>query len=89
MSNHVPPMNVRGFSIREALINPKGVFGAPDNVVSDPRLDRRTKMEILHRWRDDACSQAAAEPDSGEGGAPRMLHRIESAIDRLGSNDDC
>lgn len=82
-------MNVRHFSIREALIDPKGVFGAPDNVVSDPRLDRRAKLEILHKWRDDARSRAAAEREVKEGGEPRMLRKIQKAIDRLGNNDDC
>jgi hypothetical protein len=80
-------MNVRQYSINEALIDPKGAFGSPENVICDPRLDRRAKLEILRKWRHEAQALAAAEYEGMEGGEPAMLHRVERAIDHLKRND--
>ena len=80
-------MNVRQYRINEALIDPEGVFGSPENVVSDPRLDRRAKLAILRRWCDDAQALAAAERQGMGGGDPAMLRRVQRAIDDLRKND--
>lgn len=80
-------MNVRQYRISEALIDPKGAFGSPENVVCDPRLDRRAKLEILRKWRHDAQALAAAEYEGMEGGEPAMLRRVQRALDRLKENN--
>lgn len=74
------------FSIKKALMDPKGMFGTPENAVSDPRLDRSTKLEILRRWRDDAKALATAENEGMQGDEPSQLQRVQHAIGRLESN---
>lgn len=79
-------MSWQSYSIEDALTDPKRVFGSPDNVVSDPRLDRPTKLNILNKWHEDARALARAEEEGMEGDAPPMLSRVQQAIDRLKSS---
>lgn len=80
-------MSSRKYSINQALIDPKRVFGSPERVVSDPRLDRRTKLDILDKWRHDAHELSTAEHEGMTGGEPSMLRRVQQAIEHLkGSN---
>ena len=81
-------MNWRNYSIDKALVDPKSVFGSPDNVVSDPRLDRRAKLEILQRWRQEAYALSIAEYEGMEGEEPSMLSRVQRAIDRIVRTDN-
>lgn len=71
----------------KCLIDPKGVFGTPERVLKDTRLDRRAKLEILHRWEHDARELAVAEDEAMAGGEPNMLDRVLAAIARLSSGD--
>jgi hypothetical protein len=71
------------FSLHKALMDPKSVFESPENVLADPRLDRRAKLEILKRWEHDARQLAVAEDEAMGGGEPSMLHRVLRAIDVL------
>lgn len=79
-------MNSRNYNIEQALVDPKRVFESPENVLSDPRLDRRAKLEILQRWRDDAVALSAAENEGMEGNAPSLLQRVQQAIEHLTNN---
>ena len=62
------------------LADPKRVFGTPERVVEDARLDRRAKLEILRRWEQDARELLVAEEEAMSGGEPDMLDRVLKAI---------
>lgn len=81
-------MIFRKYSLDEALKDPKRIFGSPEKVLSDPRLDRRTKLDILEKWRHDAYELSTAEHEGMTGGEPAMLGRVLHAIDRLEANND-
>ncbi|MEX2615452.1 MAG: hypothetical protein WD767_05105 [Alphaproteobacteria bacterium] len=74
-------MNWRPFSIDEALTDPKRVFGSPENVVSDPRLDRSSKLEILRRWQ-SRTRQATGRRDATSDAAA-LRYRVQWAINHL------
>lgn len=78
----------RKYSLDEALKDPKRIFGSPESVLSDPRLDPRTKLEILEKWRLDAYELSTAEQEGMTGGEPAMLGRVLQAIERLEANND-
>lgn len=80
-------MSWKPYSIEDALTDPKRVFGSPDRVVSDPRLDRPTKLKILSKWYEDARALSRAEEEGMTGDAPPMLSRVKRAIDRVQSSD--
>lgn len=80
-------MNWQPYSIKDALTDPKRVFGSPDNVVSDPRLDRSTKLNILSKWREDARALSRAEYEGMTGDKSSMLSRVQQAIERLKPTD--
>ena len=63
-------MKQQKYSIDQALADPSRVFGSPENVESDPRLDRSTKLKILRKWREDASALSVAENEGMEGNAP-------------------
>ena len=79
-------MSIQSYSINEALTDPKRVFGTPENLVSDPRLDRGAKLEVLRRWLHDASALSTASNEGMDGDEPSMLHRVQQTIDRLTRN---
>jgi hypothetical protein len=76
-------MNWRSFSIRDALCNPERVFGTPEQVISDPRLDRATKLTILGQWRQIKAALRGKPNDTDERHNEDLYRRIETAIDYL------
>lgn len=76
-------MTRRSYSLNDALSDPRGAFRSPENLVSDPRLDRTAKLKILRKWRDDAYAHTAAEYEGMQGGMTPMLHRVCKAINQL------
>jgi hypothetical protein len=74
-------MNWRPFSINDALTDPKSVFGSPENVVADPRLDRMSKLEILRRWQ--ARSRLEPAPRDTPCEAAALRDRVQWAINHL------
>ena len=63
-----------------ALIDPQSVFGTPERLLADPRLDPRGKLEILRRWKLDAERLSVAEDEAMTGGEESMLARVQNAI---------
>jgi hypothetical protein len=75
---------VRGsFNLDDALLDPGGMFGTPERVLSDPRLDRRAKESILERWREECERLAAAERETLIGSGSDNLQRVLKALNRL------
>lgn len=73
-------MKPEKLDIREAIRNPKAIFGTPERVIADPRLDREGKRAILKSWEQDARELAVAEEEGMTGGEPSMLQRVRRAL---------
>lgn len=54
--------------------------------MSDPRLDRHTKLQILRRWRDDLQADEPSSGSDAEEDAPSTLQRVDKAIHHLSGN---
>lgn len=75
--------------LERALLNPAGVFAAPDEVVSHPGLTADCKREILTRWAwDEYLLQLATEEAMPEGREPSRLDEVKRALLRLDALDD-
>lgn len=74
-------------SFREALDDPQAVYGTPERVLSDPRLDRQGKRAILKAWERDARALARAEDEAMSGGEPNLLDRVLKALRRVTDED--
>jgi CBS domain-containing protein len=68
------------FDYGAAIDDPKGVFGDPEKVLADPRLDREGKRAILTRWEQDARELAVAEEEGMAGGEQNMLAKVQRAL---------
>lgn len=82
-------MKRKSYNMKDALADPARIFGSPLAVVSDPRLDKHAKLEILKKWRQDAeaLSRATEEGMSGES-ERTMLKSVLDAINRLKSPEE-
>ena len=72
-----------GFDYERALRYPRGVFGAPGEVLAHPGLDAGQKRAILESWRQDAARLSASEGESMGGGEDAMLQRVCDALAEL------
>ncbi|HVB82460.1 MAG TPA: hypothetical protein VNE82_21235 [Candidatus Binataceae bacterium] len=62
------------------LLDPRSSFGRPEDVIGDPRLGRRQKIEILCRWAYDATELAVAEEEGMNGGEASNLRGVLNAL---------
>jgi hypothetical protein len=76
-------MSSKNYTIPEALVDPKRIFGTPELVLSEPRLDREAKLRILRNWEQDAEALLRAENEGMEGDGPALLQRVRRAIASL------
>ncbi len=70
--------------LKRARLDPTAVFPTPEAVVEHPHLTREEKVDILERWRYDACELEVAEEEGMGGGGPSMLDRVLKALAALG-----
>jgi len=68
----------------KALLDPAGVFGAPEDVLSAEGLTREQKIEILRRWEYDARELEVATEENMPGQNGSCLDRIIQALNELG-----
>ena len=73
---------------KRARLNPMAVFLTPDTVLEHPRLTREEKIDILQRWKYDACELEVAEEENMGGGEPSTLERVLKALMALGVETD-
>ena len=73
---------------KRARLNPMAVFPTPDAVVEHPRLTREEKIDILQRWKYDACELEVAEEENMGGGEPSTLEQVLKALTALGVETD-
>ncbi len=76
MSNHA----LAAPDLDRFLLDPGSSFRRPDDVISDPRLQRQQKVEILCRWAYDAVELAVAEEEGMNGGEASNLHGVLNAL---------
>ena len=75
--------------IKKAMLDPSKVFADPSEVVSDLKLTRDQKIEILRRWEFDAHELEVAEEEAGMTVLhPEMFDRIVKALHTLGAERD-
>jgi hypothetical protein len=73
----------RAIDLDRALIDPAATFGSPDAVVLDPRLPKRTKIEIFCRWAYDSAELSVAEEEGMDGGESTDMGAILKALDQI------
>ncbi|MEO3428583.1 hypothetical protein AAFN88_06975 [Pelagibius sp. CAU 1746] len=67
----------------QALLNPAAVFKTPESVLTEDRLSKAQKIEILRRWEYDASEDAVAEEEGMQAEHPLMLRRVLLALEEL------
>ncbi|MEX2643140.1 MAG: hypothetical protein WD270_06780 [Acetobacterales bacterium] len=68
-------MTSHRLNMEEALRDPQRAYGSPWNVVSDPRIDRTTKIVLLTRWL-----EAARMPHPAQNGAADADEQLSEHI---------
>ncbi len=74
--------------LKRARLDPAAVFPTPEAVVEHPGLTREQKIDILKRWKYDACELEVAEDENMGGGEPSMLEGVLRALAALGAQSD-
>jgi CBS domain-containing protein len=69
--------------LRAALLDPAAVFGSPEEVEHDARLNQEDKLAILKSWEEDARELVVAEDENMTGGEPSRLAKVVAARVRL------
>ena len=68
---------------KQALHDPRAVFGEPKEVLADRDLTADQKHAILESWRQDALRLSASEGENMAGGEDAMLQRVCDALCEL------
>ena len=79
---------MQDIDLRRARLDPTAVFRTPEAVVQHPGLTREEKIDILERWKYDACELEVAEEENMGGGGPSMLDGVLRALAALGVEPD-
>lgn len=80
--------------LNAGLLDSAGSFATPADVVADPDLSVREKIEILRRWRYDASGIGTAQGEDMADGDGSGLDQVLAALSRLlhgpgaGGSDD-
>lgn len=69
--------------LQRALLDPTAVYKAPADVLSDQRLTKAQKVEILRRWEYDACEVSVAEDEGMASRNGRILQEVLLALETL------
>ena len=71
---------MQDIDLKGARLDPTAVFPTPEAVVEHPGLTHEQKIDILERWKYDACELEAAEEEGMGGGGPSMLAPVLEAL---------
>jgi hypothetical protein len=77
---------VCGFAMNDldqALLDPHAYFRSPEDLLMEPQLPRRQKIELLARWAYDAVELAVAEEEGMGGGESSNLDRVLVALNEI------
>ncbi len=80
--------SVQDIDLKRERLDPTAVFPSPEAVVGHPRLSREQKIDILKRWKYDACQLEVAEEENMGGGGPSDLEGVLKALASLGAETD-
>jgi hypothetical protein len=72
--------------LKQALVNPAAVFAAPNEVVFNPALSRKQKIDVLRRWEYDARLLQVADEESEKSmvdASEELLSEILEALHEL------
>jgi hypothetical protein len=72
--------NLAPLGLDRFLLDPRSSFRRPEDVISDPRLRRQQKIEILCRWAYDATELAVTEEEGMHGGEASNLDGVLNAL---------
>lgn len=78
----------REIDYERALDDPAAQFAGPEDVLIEPGLTTKQKVEILRRWEYEECEVAVAEEEGMTGGKFSMLQPIMLALERLDGGVD-
>lgn len=67
----------------QALLDPAGTFGEPQEVLRDDDLSREQKKEILERWQHDAEELVVASGEGMPGDSETQLRKVAKALDAV------
>ncbi len=75
--------------VEQATFNPTRFFKSPSQVLNEPSLSQRDKIQILRTWKYDVILQERAEEENMPvTSAPDLLSEIEKALLALGAPSD-
>lgn len=66
--------------LERALLDPAGVFDAPERVLEAGDLTHDQKREVLRRWLHDARELSVADDEGMSGGEPPLIQRVTDAL---------
>jgi hypothetical protein len=69
--------------LTQALVNPASVFAKPDEVVFNPALSRKQKIDVLRRWEDEARLLQVANRESKIDESEELLSEILESLHQL------
>ena len=69
--------------LRQALVNPAAVFAKPKEVVFNPALSRKQKIDVLRRWEHDARMLQVATQESKIDKSEELLSEILESLQQL------
>ena len=70
--------------IESKKVNPSAAYNHPDEVLSDTKLSRDDKIEVLREWYYDALRLQESEGENMTGGEPDRLSAVSKALLKLG-----
>jgi Fe-S cluster assembly ATPase SufC len=67
-------------NIDAAIEDPAAHFTRPQDILTDPRLTKELRLQLLQRWEQDAELLEAAANEGMRGGEESMLQRVKQAL---------
>ncbi len=74
---------MQDIDLERAQLDPTAVFPSPEAVVEHPRLSREQKIDILKRWKYDACELEVAEEENMGGTGLSVQSGLEGVLQAL------
>ncbi len=72
----------------KALQNPQDSYTEPKNVITDKKLTKEQKLQILKQWEYDARELMVAEEENMQGEAANILQQVLHAIHEIDPSYD-
>jgi hypothetical protein len=73
-------MATQQIDVKAACVNPSKFFKTPHEVLIEPKLSRKDKIDILHQWEIDARLLAVADEENMGQGESSQLGAVVTAL---------